>query len=221
MYLQAGRNNCSIFCLLVWGKYLQGSENDRRQLQSETQMLFPAGGCSRQSHSSSKVSHYHRSDHKHSPLLLIWKCYFLLINVVFSHKLPVLFQTYLKALTTCPHSFSNTAQEQYGKLVILHANMETLYQNLLEYFAIDPKKTSVEELFTDLSNFRAMFVVSKRACEVQSCLSCQSWKTLVFQRCWIPRYHKMKKKKTQKCRFTTTATIFSVCQPLTALASSG
>lgn len=38
--------------------------------------------------------------------------------------------------------------------------MEALYQNLLEYFAIDPKKTSVEELFTDLSNFRCMFLVS-------------------------------------------------------------
>lgn len=42
----------------------------------------------------------------------------------------------------------------------MHSNMETLYQNLLEYFAIDPKKTSVEELFTDLSNFRSMFLVS-------------------------------------------------------------
>uniref|UniRef100_A0A8D0AA76 Diaphanous-related formin 3 n=1 Tax=Sander lucioperca TaxID=283035 RepID=A0A8D0AA76_SANLU len=49
------------------------------------------------------------------------------------------------------------AREQYGKLVIMHSNMDTLYQNMLEYFAIDPKKTSVEELFTDLSNFRAMF----------------------------------------------------------------
>uniref|UniRef100_A0AAQ4Q742 Diaphanous-related formin 3 n=1 Tax=Gasterosteus aculeatus aculeatus TaxID=481459 RepID=A0AAQ4Q742_GASAC len=47
--------------------------------------------------------------------------------------------------------------EQYGKLVIMHSNMETLYQNMLDYFAVDPKKTSVEELFTDLSNFRAMF----------------------------------------------------------------
>ncbi|XP_030581251.1 protein diaphanous homolog 3 isoform X2 [Archocentrus centrarchus] len=54
-------------------------------------------------------------------------------------------------------SFSKVAREQYGKLVIMHSNMETLYQNLLEYFAIDPKKTSVEELFTDLSNFRSMF----------------------------------------------------------------
>eukprot|EP00066_Takifugu_rubripes_P005695 XP_003969938.1 PREDICTED: protein diaphanous homolog 3 isoform X1 [Takifugu rubripes] len=55
-------------------------------------------------------------------------------------------------------SFSNIAREQYGKLKIMHSNMETLYQNLLEYFAIDPKKTSVEELFTDLSNFRCMFL---------------------------------------------------------------
>ncbi|XP_041639883.1 protein diaphanous homolog 3-like isoform X2 [Cheilinus undulatus] len=55
-------------------------------------------------------------------------------------------------------SFSKVAREQYGKLVIMHSNMETLYQNILEYFAIDPKKTSVEELFTDLSNFRSMFI---------------------------------------------------------------
>uniref|UniRef100_A0A667Z157 Diaphanous-related formin 3 n=1 Tax=Myripristis murdjan TaxID=586833 RepID=A0A667Z157_9TELE len=49
------------------------------------------------------------------------------------------------------------AREQYGKLVVMHNNMETLYQNMVEYFAVDPKKTSVEELFTDLSNFRSMF----------------------------------------------------------------
>uniref|UniRef100_A0A671XV40 Diaphanous-related formin 3 n=1 Tax=Sparus aurata TaxID=8175 RepID=A0A671XV40_SPAAU len=54
-------------------------------------------------------------------------------------------------------SFTQVAREQYGKLVIMHSNMETLYQNVLEYFAVDPKKTSVEELFTDLCNFRSMF----------------------------------------------------------------
>ncbi|XP_061618855.1 protein diaphanous homolog 3-like isoform X3 [Phyllopteryx taeniolatus] len=54
-------------------------------------------------------------------------------------------------------SFSKVAREQYGKLVTMQSNMETLYLNLLEYFAVDPKKTSVEELFTDLSNFRTMF----------------------------------------------------------------
>uniref|UniRef100_A0A672IK79 Diaphanous-related formin 3 n=1 Tax=Salarias fasciatus TaxID=181472 RepID=A0A672IK79_SALFA len=51
--------------------------------------------------------------------------------------------------------------EQYGKLETMHSNMETLYQNLLEYFAVDPKKTSVDELFTDLSNFRSMFTFFK------------------------------------------------------------
>ncbi|KAM9461087.1 protein diaphanous homolog 3 [Clarias gariepinus] len=54
--------------------------------------------------------------------------------------------------------FATHAREQYQKLVVMHSNMSTLFQNMLEYFAIDPKKTSVEELFTDLSNFRAMFV---------------------------------------------------------------
>ncbi|KAM4630487.1 protein diaphanous homolog 3-like [Polymixia lowei] len=53
--------------------------------------------------------------------------------------------------------FARCAREQYGKLVIMHGNMETLYQNMVGYFAIDPKKTCVEELFTDLSNFRSMF----------------------------------------------------------------
>uniref|UniRef100_A0AAY4DPJ9 Diaphanous-related formin 3 n=1 Tax=Denticeps clupeoides TaxID=299321 RepID=A0AAY4DPJ9_9TELE len=57
-----------------------------------------------------------------------------------------------------PYSFSKYARDHYQKLVIMHNNMGTLYQNLLEYFAMDPKKTSVEELFTDLSNFRSMFV---------------------------------------------------------------
>ncbi|MFT7819397.1 protein diaphanous homolog 3 [Arapaima gigas] len=54
------------------------------------------------------------------------------------------------------------AREQYQKLVVMHDNMGTLYQNLLEYFAIDPKKTSVEEFFTDMSNFRSMFVLYLR-----------------------------------------------------------
>ncbi|XP_057686743.1 protein diaphanous homolog 3-like isoform X3 [Corythoichthys intestinalis] len=55
-------------------------------------------------------------------------------------------------------SFSKLAREQYGKLVTMQSNMETLYLNLLEYYAVDPKKTSVEEFFTDLSNFRTMFI---------------------------------------------------------------
>ncbi|XP_055363407.1 protein diaphanous homolog 3-like isoform X2 [Betta splendens] len=59
-------------------------------------------------------------------------------------------------------SFSNGAREQYGKLASMHGNMQALYENVLEYFAIDPKKTSVEELFTDLSSFRSMFAQALR-----------------------------------------------------------
>uniref|UniRef100_A0A6Q2XBC4 Diaphanous-related formin 3 n=1 Tax=Esox lucius TaxID=8010 RepID=A0A6Q2XBC4_ESOLU len=66
--------------------------------------------------------------------------------------------TMFRSLTLDPHSFARLAREQYHKLRIMHGNMGTLYQNMVEYFAIDPKKTSVEELFTDLSNFRTMFV---------------------------------------------------------------
>ncbi|KAG1949890.1 protein diaphanous [Pimephales promelas] len=55
-------------------------------------------------------------------------------------------------------SFCTQARDQYQKLMTMHRNMVTLYLNMLEFFAIDSKKTSVEELFTDLSNFRAMFM---------------------------------------------------------------
>lgn len=67
------------------------------------------------------------------------------------------------SLTPEPHSFSSQAKEQYQKLGVMHSNMNMLFQNMLEFFAVDPKKTSVDELFTDLSNFRAMFVVSALA----------------------------------------------------------
>ncbi|XP_064165909.1 protein diaphanous homolog 3-like [Anguilla rostrata] len=59
-------------------------------------------------------------------------------------------------------SFSLVAREQHQKLLILHDNMGSLYQDMLQYFAIDPKKTSVEEFFTDVSNFRSMFTQAVR-----------------------------------------------------------
>ncbi|XP_069035097.1 protein diaphanous homolog 3 isoform X5 [Lepisosteus oculatus] len=55
-------------------------------------------------------------------------------------------------------SFAMYGREQYQKLAIMHNNMCTLQQNLVEYFVIDPKKTSIEELFIDLSNFHSMFM---------------------------------------------------------------
>lgn len=89
-----------------------------------------------------------------------------------------------------PHSFSKVAGEQYGKLVIMHSNMETLYQNVLEYFAINPKKTSVEELFTDLSNFRSMFTVSIPRCRsphrrsMNTLFSEHEWKWIINTLLW-------------------------------------
>ncbi|KAG7467352.1 hypothetical protein MATL_G00152440 [Megalops atlanticus] len=58
--------------------------------------------------------------------------------------------------------FALHAREQYQKLLVMHSNMGTLYQNMMQFFAIDPKKTSVEEFFTDMSNFRSMFVQAVR-----------------------------------------------------------
>uniref|UniRef100_A0A7M4FPM1 Diaphanous related formin 3 n=1 Tax=Crocodylus porosus TaxID=8502 RepID=A0A7M4FPM1_CROPO len=50
------------------------------------------------------------------------------------------------------------AREHYQKLSRMHENMEKLYQNVMVYYAIDLKKVSVEEVLTDLNNFRTMFM---------------------------------------------------------------
>ncbi|XP_051705969.2 protein diaphanous homolog 3 isoform X2 [Oryctolagus cuniculus] len=55
-------------------------------------------------------------------------------------------------------SFVTDAKEQYGNLSKLHANMEKLYQSVMGYYAIDVKKVSVEDFFTDLNNFRTAFM---------------------------------------------------------------
>lgn len=55
-------------------------------------------------------------------------------------------------------SFAKSARDQYEKLSNMHNNMTKLYENLGEYFTFDPKATSIEEFFGDLSNFRTMFL---------------------------------------------------------------
>ncbi|XP_053894945.1 protein diaphanous homolog 2 isoform X2 [Malaclemys terrapin pileata] len=55
-------------------------------------------------------------------------------------------------------SFTKSAQDQYEKLSNMHNNMTKLYENLGEYFTFDPKATTMEEFFGDLSNFRTMFL---------------------------------------------------------------
>uniref|UniRef100_A0A8C6RF36 Diaphanous related formin 3 n=1 Tax=Nannospalax galili TaxID=1026970 RepID=A0A8C6RF36_NANGA len=55
-------------------------------------------------------------------------------------------------------SFVISAKEQYEILSTLLENMGKLYQSIMGYYAIDVKKVSVEDFFTDLSNFRTTFM---------------------------------------------------------------
>ncbi|MEE6471015.1 hypothetical protein FKM82_009151 [Ascaphus truei] len=55
-------------------------------------------------------------------------------------------------------SFALCAREQFKKLSRMYEHMEKLYQSLMEYYVLDAKKVSVEEFFTDLNNFRTMFM---------------------------------------------------------------
>ncbi|XP_075447155.1 protein diaphanous homolog 3 isoform X3 [Ascaphus truei] len=57
-------------------------------------------------------------------------------------------------------SFALCAREQFKKLSRMYEHMEKLYQSLMEYYVLDAKKVSVEEFFTDLNNFRTMFMRS-------------------------------------------------------------
>ncbi|XP_026561170.1 protein diaphanous homolog 3 [Pseudonaja textilis] len=54
-------------------------------------------------------------------------------------------------------SFLVQSKEQFKQLSTIHKSMENLYRDVMEYYAIDLKKVSVEEFLTDLSNFKAMF----------------------------------------------------------------
>ncbi|CAI5771651.1 protein diaphanous homolog 3 isoform X1 [Podarcis lilfordi] len=47
---------------------------------------------------------------------------------------------------------------KFQKLSRMHNSMETLYRNVMEFYAVDWKKVSVEEFLTDLNNFRTMFM---------------------------------------------------------------
>ncbi|XP_077783913.1 protein diaphanous homolog 3 isoform X1 [Podarcis muralis] len=55
-------------------------------------------------------------------------------------------------------TFAIQAREQFQKLSRMHNSMETLYRNVMEFYAVDWKKVSVEEFLTDLNNFRTMFM---------------------------------------------------------------
>ncbi|XP_069754167.1 protein diaphanous homolog 1-like [Narcine bancroftii] len=57
-------------------------------------------------------------------------------------------------------SFVTGAKEQFEKLTAMHKTMEEDFEDLGRYFVFDTKKVSVEEFFSDLSNFKSMFLQS-------------------------------------------------------------
>lgn len=89
------------------------------------------------------------------------------------------------SLTDCLHSFIGTAHEQYEKLDLLHKNMEKQYSDLGEYFVFDPRKISAEEFFSDINNFRNMFLVRYNA----NAVTRPSWIVFFFSLYWTTTFH--------------------------------
>lgn len=59
------------------------------------------------------------------------------------------------------HGFYNSAKDQIDVLVEMHKNMSTMYKELVEYFCLDVKKTTMEEFFGDIKTFLDVFEVSE------------------------------------------------------------
>lgn len=59
------------------------------------------------------------------------------------------------------HGFYKSAKDQIDVLVEMHKNMTTMYKELVEYFCLDTKKTSLEEFFGDIKTFLDCFEVNE------------------------------------------------------------
>lgn len=59
-------------------------------------------------------------------------------------------------------SFYNGAKDQIDVLVEMHKNMTTMYVELVEYFCLDVKKTSMEEFFGDIKAFLDEYEKAKK-----------------------------------------------------------
>lgn len=57
------------------------------------------------------------------------------------------------------HSFHSSAKDQVDVLVEMHKNMTTMYKELVEYFCLDVKKTTMEEFFGDIKTFLDFYEV--------------------------------------------------------------
>ncbi|XP_027043261.1 protein diaphanous homolog 1-like [Pocillopora damicornis] len=58
--------------------------------------------------------------------------------------------------------FYKSAKDQIDVLVEMHKNMTTMYKELVEYFCLDTKKTSMEEFFGDIKTFLDCFENAKK-----------------------------------------------------------
>lgn len=61
----------------------------------------------------------------------------------------------------CAHGFYSSAKDQIDVLVEMHKNMTTMYKELVEFFCLDIKKTSMEEFFGDIKTFLDAFEVNQ------------------------------------------------------------
>ena len=57
-------------------------------------------------------------------------------------------------------SFHESASETYEVLDGMYSKMSALFQEIAKYFAFDPKKYGLEELFSDINKFCQHFTVS-------------------------------------------------------------
>ncbi|XP_048589286.1 protein diaphanous homolog 2 isoform X2 [Nematostella vectensis] len=58
--------------------------------------------------------------------------------------------------------FYSSAKDQVDVLVEMHKNMVTMFKDVLEFFCMDPKKTSMEEFFGDLKTFMDQYSQCKK-----------------------------------------------------------
>lgn len=57
-------------------------------------------------------------------------------------------------------AFAKEARDQCDVMQKMFKKMETLYEDLAEYFVFDKQKYTLEEFFTDLKTFKDNFIVS-------------------------------------------------------------
>ena len=60
------------------------------------------------------------------------------------------------------YQFIGSAKEQFEVLNTMYKKLESLYKDLGKFYAFDPHKYNMEELFQDVKTFKDAFLVSLR-----------------------------------------------------------